>query len=66
MKDYKDTYCIEGEGEYEYFSCPRTISPIVETEKEKSTGIISQELPLSTDNYSRSTVRRSTIVIFEK
>jgi len=66
MKDYKNTYCIEGEGEYEYFSCPKTVSPIVEKEQEKSTGIIPQELPLSTDNYKRSTVRKSTTIIFEK
>ena len=62
MKDYKKTYCLGGE----YFVCPDTLPPVIEEEEPEPSEIISQKLPLSTDHYRRSTVRRRTIVIYEK
>lgn len=64
MKDYKNTYCIEGENEY--FTCPETISPIVEKEQIESTGIIPQDLPLSTENYKKSAVTKKSYKLYEK
>jgi hypothetical protein len=62
MKDYKNTYCIEGD----YFTCPETLPPMIEEKEQEPSEIISQELPLSTEEYSRSIVRKRTIVIYEK
>lgn len=62
MKDYKKTYRIEGD----YFTCPETVPPVIEEKEEEPSEIISQKLPLSTDHYSRSTIRKRTTVIYEK
>jgi hypothetical protein len=62
MKDYKKTYCIEGE----FFACPNTVPPVIEEEGEEPSKFISRKLPLSTDHYSRSIVKKRTIVIYEK
>jgi hypothetical protein len=62
MKDYKKIYCLEGE----YFTCPETMPPVVEEEGEENTGVIPQELPLSTDNYRRSGVTKKTYKLYEK
>ncbi len=62
MKDYKKIQCIESE----YFSCPETTLPVIEREGEEPSEIISQELPLSTDKYSRSIIRKRRTLIFEK
>lgn len=60
MKDYKNNYCIEGD----YFTCPETIPPNIE-EHEKE-GIISQDLPLSTDNYKKAGVTKKSYKLYEK
>lgn len=62
MKDYNNTYCIEGE----YFTCPETDSPIIEKEHGESFEIIPQDLPLSTEDYKKSTVSKKTYKLYEK
>lgn len=62
MKDYKKTYCIEGE----YFTCPETIPPVIEEEVQEHPDIILQELPLSTDNYKKSGVTKKSFKLYEK
>lgn len=64
MKDYKNTHCIEGE--YDYFTCPETVSPVVEKEEKEFTVIIPQDLPLSTENYKKSSVTKKTYKLYEK
>jgi hypothetical protein len=60
MKDYKNISCIEGE----YFTCPETIPPYVEDQEDD--GIISQDLPLSTDDYNKSGVKVKSYKLYEK
>lgn len=62
MKDYKKTYCIEGD----YFTCPETLLPMIEEIEQEPSDLISQKLPLSTDHYSKSIVRKRIIVIYDK
>jgi hypothetical protein len=62
VKDYIKTYCIEGE----YFTCPETLPPMVEGIEEEPSKPIPQKLPLSTDQYSKSIVRKRILVIYEK
>ncbi len=66
MKDYKNVHCIEVEGEFDYFTCPETVSPIVEEEHTESIDIIPQELPLSTENYKKSAVTKRSYKLYEK
>ncbi len=62
MKDYKKTYCIEGG----YFDCPKTLPPVIEKKEDKRSEVISRELPLSTDHYSKSTVKKRTTIIYDR
>jgi hypothetical protein len=62
MKDYKNAPCIEGD----YFTCPDTIPSIVEKEVKEPSEIISQKLPLSTDDYQKSSVTKRSYTLYEK
>lgn len=62
MKDYKNALCIEGD----YFTCPDTSSSIIEKEVKEPSEIIPQNLPLSTDDYKKSTVKKRSYTLYEK
>ena len=62
MKDYKNIDCIEGD----YFTCPKTISPVIEKEPDESPDIFPQDLPLPTKDYKRSTVIKKSYKLYEK